>query len=362
MVGVGDRSRPGEQRLLSAARKGDAASFGELYRLYLADVRDFCARRISDPIRAEDLAQDTFIRAYEKITSFRRDAAFWPWLSTIARNLCIDELRQPRRVVEETVAQLPEPGREAKASVDVTAEKVVADQCRKGIDRVLAAALRNLNERERRLIWQHAVEELSWKQIALDDETTVDAVRNAAWRACKALRTTAGDSLRDLRIWVALPAGVAMRALRRLRSRIEVYCDGVCGVIFEHGASVLVGVIALSFAFLSGSDALLPREALTTPLFSRVTAAKAGAVPAKNHPPDRGFAPSTHIAAPVAQLSASIKTSAGGQRVIPESTRLGIELRGPNGEMIYWGETQIQCRDRMASNILPSSGPVRVVC
>src|SRR5688572_28990602 len=82
--------------LISRSADGDQSAFGELYCRYRRPVRDLCRRLVNDPTRVDDLAQETFLRALSHIDQFRPGDRLWPWLSTIARNVCIDELRARR--------------------------------------------------------------------------------------------------------------------------------------------------------------------------------------------------------------------------------------------------------------------------
>ncbi len=253
MAGRWERSRAYDRDLLQAACEGDRLAFGQLYRRYLSDVRDFCARRIADPIRAEDLAQDTFVRAFERIEEFRPDASFWPWISTIARNLCIDELRQRRRTAEEATAQPPEPAH-LEFGEDATSDNAIAWQTNAVIRKRLTVAMEHLSERERDLIWQSIVQERSWESIARSNNTSIHAVRNAAWRARSVLRAVIGDSLRELRSWIAFPIAAAMASWRSLKRRFgprsESFFAAVGNSMLERGAAVVMGLAVFAVPLL----------------------------------------------------------------------------------------------------------------
>jgi RNA polymerase sigma-70 factor (ECF subfamily) len=102
-----------EQDLVAQAQAGDMESFGELYRRSLGRVYAVCRRLSGSPEAAEDLTQDVFVRAWEKISTFRGESAFSSWLHPLAVNLSLSALRSGRRgaarVVPAEDTQAPEP-------------------------------------------------------------------------------------------------------------------------------------------------------------------------------------------------------------------------------------------------------------
>jgi RNA polymerase sigma-70 factor (ECF subfamily) len=70
------------------AASGDSRAFERLYRAHVARIHSL-ARRMAGPEHAEDLTQDVFVRAWEKLGTFRGDAAFGTWLHRLAINLIL---------------------------------------------------------------------------------------------------------------------------------------------------------------------------------------------------------------------------------------------------------------------------------
>lgn len=82
--------------MVEKVRKGDQDAFRELVDLYKRQVYAICLRMVHLPQEAEDLAQETFLRAYSNIESYDLDKKFSTWLFRIATNLSIDYLRKRR--------------------------------------------------------------------------------------------------------------------------------------------------------------------------------------------------------------------------------------------------------------------------
>ena len=86
---------PGE--LVRRAREGDAKAFEQLYKENLGRVYALCLRMTRDASRAEDLTQEAFVRAWEKLNSFRGDSAFSTWLHRLTVNLVLTDHRTRAR-------------------------------------------------------------------------------------------------------------------------------------------------------------------------------------------------------------------------------------------------------------------------
>jgi RNA polymerase sigma-70 factor (ECF subfamily) len=78
------------------AREGDRDAFERLYRLHVPRIYAL-ARRMGGPEAADDLTQDVFVRAWEKLGSFRGDSQFGTWLYRLAINVIVESRRKTRR-------------------------------------------------------------------------------------------------------------------------------------------------------------------------------------------------------------------------------------------------------------------------
>ncbi len=93
--------RPDELRLVDAARDGDRAAFAALYAAYARMVHGILLARVPRA-DVDDLAQDVFLQAMERLRSLRDAAAFGGWLAAIARHRAADHLRRAPRTTELT--------------------------------------------------------------------------------------------------------------------------------------------------------------------------------------------------------------------------------------------------------------------
>lgn len=86
-----------EARLVDEVRHGNRAAFGELVHRYERRLLRLIAQFIRDEDTAEDLAQETFVRAYQRLDQFDPSRRFGPWLFRIGVNLTLDHLRARKR-------------------------------------------------------------------------------------------------------------------------------------------------------------------------------------------------------------------------------------------------------------------------
>ncbi len=79
------------------AASGDRRAFERLYRLHVNRVFSLCARMVNDRIRAEELTQDVFVRAWEKLHLFRGESAFGTWLHRLTVNVVLNDRKTEGR-------------------------------------------------------------------------------------------------------------------------------------------------------------------------------------------------------------------------------------------------------------------------
>ncbi len=120
----------------------DTKYFGKLYEKYKQQIFFRCKKLLQNTEEAKDMTSDTFIKAFEKIHTFRLGSPFYPWLSRIAANFCIDQLRKRSRYQYEDIEQIyavsyseetmeeREYQNELKHKIQVTIEKLKTEQKR----------------------------------------------------------------------------------------------------------------------------------------------------------------------------------------------------------------------------------------
>lgn len=83
-----------DEALMMRYQGGDRTSFPSLVKRYKTPIFNFILRQIRFASVAEDLTQDVFVRVVQSAADFRHSARFSTWIYTIARNICIDQLRK----------------------------------------------------------------------------------------------------------------------------------------------------------------------------------------------------------------------------------------------------------------------------
>jgi RNA polymerase sigma-70 factor (ECF subfamily) len=113
------------------AQQGDQAAFRALYREHVGRVYALCLRLTADRAEAEELTQDAFVRAWERLASFRGQSAFSSWLYRLTVNVVFLSWRaagrRARRVVTtDDPAAMEAAGREPPAGLGLDLERAVA--------------------------------------------------------------------------------------------------------------------------------------------------------------------------------------------------------------------------------------------
>ncbi len=88
---------------VALAATGDRRAFERLYRSHMGRVFSLCARMTGDRGQAEELTQDVFVRAWDKLSQFRGEAAFSTWLHRLAVNVVLNARKSEGRVRARTV-------------------------------------------------------------------------------------------------------------------------------------------------------------------------------------------------------------------------------------------------------------------
>ncbi len=99
-----DERRAREKQRVGEAQAGNLVAYEELYRDNVGRVFGLCLRMAGDASLAEELAQDVFVKAWQKLGSFRGESAFSTWLYPIAVNLTLSERRSRRRRTSRVMA------------------------------------------------------------------------------------------------------------------------------------------------------------------------------------------------------------------------------------------------------------------
>lgn len=154
-----------DEGLMIRARSGDKDAFAELVRRYGSKMVNLAYRIIGDREIAEDVAQETFLRAYQSAPRYQTISKFSTWLHTIAINLCRNELKRRRNQVYslEGMAQKDD----EKMRIDIADHHNKPDILyeRKEIERIVLGALESLPEHFRLPLVLRDIQGLTYEEI-----------------------------------------------------------------------------------------------------------------------------------------------------------------------------------------------------
>jgi RNA polymerase sigma-70 factor (ECF subfamily) len=178
-----------DEELLAAFQQGDAGAFERLLRRHRRPLYSFLLRMLGDREKAEDLAQETFLRIVKGVAGWQPRARFQTWLYTIARNLCVDQSRRDRfRRADSLDAQDGEEGRPLVETLpsDATAPDRGAESAR--MRPLLEAALRALPAEQREVFVLREQAGIPFREIAEMLRVNENTVKSRMRYAIAALR------------------------------------------------------------------------------------------------------------------------------------------------------------------------------
>jgi RNA polymerase sigma-70 factor (ECF subfamily) len=175
--------------LMLRVKQGDTAAFSELVDKYKQSVMNLVYRMIHDATEAEDLAQNVFIQVHKSAHRYRSEAKFSTWLYTIARNLCLNEIRRRARHPSESL-DAPRSPEEVSAPQfeDKTALSPPANLLRGELEAKVDEAVAALPENQRLAILLCRQEDLSYDDISEVLGCSLSATKSLIHRARETLK------------------------------------------------------------------------------------------------------------------------------------------------------------------------------
>jgi RNA polymerase sigma factor (sigma-70 family) len=163
----------GDEKLVALTRKGQPAAFEALVQRYESRLLAFCRHMLGSREDAEDVLQEVFAAAYNAMLGDDRAINVRPWLYRIARNRCLNHLRRPVPVGQDSMDIFE---RDGGATTSDTVHK-------REEFRQIVADVQDLPETQRTALLLREIDALSYDQIAEAMETTIPSVKSLLVRA-----------------------------------------------------------------------------------------------------------------------------------------------------------------------------------
>lgn len=176
--------------LMLRVQRGDRRAFEALMARHAQAVANYIYRSLGDAAEAEDLTQAVFLQVYKAAARYRVSARFSTWLFTIARNLCLNELRRRARHPASSL-DAPAPEHEeapARAVPDPRPDGPVQTLLLTELEAKIQEALRDLPEAQRTAILLYREQDLSYEDIAAVLGCSLTAVKSLIHRGRETLK------------------------------------------------------------------------------------------------------------------------------------------------------------------------------
>jgi RNA polymerase sigma-70 factor (ECF subfamily) len=176
--------------LMLRVKGGDMEAFEALVEKYKHPVINVMYRMIRDLNEAEDLAQNVFIRVFQSADRYRASAKFSTWIFTIARHLCLNEIRRRGRHPADSLesSQSENEGQPAKQFQDDRTFSPPQAFLHGELERKIQEAVAELPEKQRLAISLCQEDELSYEEIAEVLECSLSATKSLIHRGRETLK------------------------------------------------------------------------------------------------------------------------------------------------------------------------------
>ena len=167
---------PSDRDLIQRARRGDEQAFGELIVRYQTSVFNVCYRLLHERSEAEDMAQESFVRAHERLSTFDVERPFGPWIRRVAANMCLNHLSSQKLTT----------GLDDERDADEGQGPEMIQEARERSEQI-RRALVSLPPHYRLVVELRHYQEMSYDEIAAELKIPLSDVKSHLFRARKLL-------------------------------------------------------------------------------------------------------------------------------------------------------------------------------
>lgn len=211
---------------------GDTSAFDRLVKIHRTTIYVLVLSYIKDPADAEDLTQQIFIRAYERLATLRELDRFRPWLLQIAHNTCKDWLRQRSGSTPRFDGTNDTDFAEVAPSPEEIALKAE-------IETVVQQAISTLRETDRRLMEARYIEGVGYDQLQVESGLSYAAVANRLKRAKREVRHRVEKLLGCMAILPGRTFILGGIEAVKLSAKVKLATIGIAAVIGIGGGGVV---------------------------------------------------------------------------------------------------------------------------
>lgn len=179
-----------ERELVERCRRGDEGAFQELVDRYKDLVFALIARTVQDRSRAEDLAQDVFLRIHRGLPYFRGEARLSTWIYRIVANVCLQEQTRPKG--RHDTVSIDDDGARGSVSISSTDRRFGDLELRDRLEKAIARLPANY----RLLIAAHYLQGIRYEDLAEALQLPLGTVKTQLFRAKQQLRRLLETELR----------------------------------------------------------------------------------------------------------------------------------------------------------------------
>ena len=220
--------REDDVQLIHKILSGDDAAFSTLVEKYQKSVHALAWRKIQDFHHAEEIMQDTFLRAYKKLPTLKNPDQFAGWLHVIANRLCIDWMRSQKSMMQSLEDTPVEEIEESSYTYHISEQRMT--ERTEHYHELVKRLLEKLPENERAVVTLFYLDEMSTREIGKLLGVSVNTITSRLQRARKRLRTDQEfldqEFFGHLQLSDNLKENV-MRQLEEIRSKFDAFMEKV---------------------------------------------------------------------------------------------------------------------------------------
>ena len=258
---------------VTAAKKGDADAFGELFSEYHNNLYYFVLNHVKNPSDAEDIVQETFIEAFSGIHSLSESRAFKSWLYTIAYRQSVKAFRKGSRSVPVADMAFEEAAEFIEGDIEFLPEHVMET---KETRSAVAELVMKLPDAQKTAILLYYFEDLDLGEIAKIEDCPIGTIKSRLNYARKAIKSKVEESrkmgipilaaaplplltsiLREAAELSRMPEAAAGRIMEAVTLSIAGTAAGGVGISAGAGASAKVGIAAATKAVIASVAAVV---------------------------------------------------------------------------------------------------------